>query len=135
MLAMRCRPIYTFFFPSIIYIYLATIMAGITPIQPGHEDDVPQVLEKDTPENGASTNGDSKTAKPRARLGPIETVQLPGSDSEPEDGDDLAEGDAEDADEDLLRDFPDDAEVSLLSPFAVAGRADGIGYPPSTFPT
>lgn len=89
-------------------------MAGITPIQPGQEDEAPQVPEKNIVEDGSSTNGEFKPAKPRARLGPIETVQLPASDSEPEDGDDRSEGDAEDPDENLLRDFPDDAEVSSM---------------------
>jgi hypothetical protein len=43
----------------------------------------------------------------------MEIVQLPGSDSEPEDDDDsTAVNTEEEADEDLLRDFPDDAEVS-----------------------
>jgi len=56
-----------------------------------------------------------KPAKPRARLGPMEIVQLPGSDSEPEDDDDTAVNTEEEADEDLLRDFPDDAEVSFPS--------------------
>lgn len=56
-----------------------------------------------------------KTNKPRARLGPIETVYLPASDSEPEDDGDenesKADGEAPE-DPDFLKDYPDDTEVS-----------------------
>lgn len=53
--------------------------------------------------------------KSRARLGPTEIVQLPASDSEPED---LAEDDesfveveGESAGDDFLKDYPEDTEV------------------------
>ena len=37
---------------------------------------------------GPTESGSASSSKPRARLGPIETVHLPASDSEPEDDDD-----------------------------------------------
>ncbi|WVQ73241.1 hypothetical protein IAR50_002807 [Cryptococcus sp. DSM 104548] len=54
----------------------------------------------------------SKSAKPRARLGPMEIVQLPASDSEPEDDDDdeNKDDDGEGGDPDFLKSYPEDTE-------------------------
>jgi hypothetical protein len=67
--------------------------------------------------NGASestgnSNGNGPS-KPRARLGPIETVQLPpdDSDSEPDEDDEPETEGGEAASEDFLKDYPDDTEV------------------------
>lgn len=69
------------------------------------------------------TEAQAQSSKPRARLGPTEIVTLPGSDSEPEEVDGDAgssfvevDGEGGDPDENLLNDFPDDADVSLPPP-------------------
>lgn len=52
-------------------------------------------------------------AKPRARLGPTEVVQLPASDSEPddEDGNNQETDAGGDGSPDFLKDYPEDTEV------------------------
>ena len=68
----------------------------------------------------AATDGEVMTtpaagsSKPRARLGPLEVVQLPpDSESEDEQEED-GEGGEERAIEDFLKDYPDDTEVSIV---------------------
>lgn len=74
----------------------------------------------------AANNGDSNAvsngngngqSKPRARLGPIETVTLPpdDSDSEPEDDEAPDAEGGEAAGEDFLKDYPDDTEVHHIT--------------------
>ena len=70
-------------------------------------------------------------SKPRARLGPTEIVELPATDSEPEDDSEAgshAGGDGDETDEDFLAGYPDDTEVRfslrLITPAAVQGKAD-----------
>lgn len=83
-------------------------MAALTDIEA--TNGTPETQTEPTTDGGDVAES-SKPAKPRARLGPMEIVQLPGSDSEPEDGDEAPDGESEEPDENLLRDFPDDAEV------------------------
>ena len=67
--------------------------------------------------NGDSNGNGNGPSKPRARLGPIETVTLPPDDSDSEPDDD-AEPDAEGgeaAGEDFLKDYPDDTEVHHIT--------------------
>lgn len=61
--------------------------------------------------NHAST---STATKPRARLGPMEVVQLPSSDSE-DDEEDEAPSTGEEASADFLKDYPEDTEVIFLA--------------------
>ncbi len=67
------------------------------------------------------TNGNAGANKPRARLSPTEIVNLPASDSEPED---LAEDDeafveveGQPKEEgDFLQDYPEETEVNKIHP-------------------
>lgn len=67
-------------------------------------------------------------AKPRARLGPTEVVQLPASDSEPDDdeGNSQKAEAEEDGDPEFLKNYPDDTEVgSALVEHQHLSFADG----------
>ena len=87
-------------------------MSTESTIHPASESTEEEIPEISTP--GASSAA-TKPPKPRARLGPTEIVQLPGSDSEPEDGDETAvEEDNAEPDDNLLSNFPDDADVSIV---------------------
>ena len=77
--------------------------------------------------NGNSNGNGNGASKPRARLGPIETVTLPPDDSDSEPDDD-AEPDAEGgeaAGEDFLKDYPDDTEVHHITSCDKASENQG----------
>nr|XP_031864267.1 uncharacterized protein CI109_000180 [Kwoniella shandongensis]KAA5531339.1 hypothetical protein CI109_000180 [Kwoniella shandongensis] len=85
-------------------------------------------------EISTSSNGPSTTSKPRARLGPMEIVQLPASDSEPDDegeddngpaGEERGEGDL-----DFLKEYPEDTEELHLQHL----RLKSTSLPPLNFP-
>ncbi|WVQ83209.1 hypothetical protein IAT38_005348 [Cryptococcus sp. DSM 104549] len=79
----------------------------------------------DQPAEASTEDGVIAKAKPRARLGPMEIVQLPASDSEPEDDDDEKrdDGEAGEGDPDFLKDYPEETEdlqlqhLRLKTPF------------------
>lgn len=101
-------------------------------------------------EEGTVATTTASSSKPRARLGPMEVVQLP-PDSESEDEDDQEGEEGEErAIDDFLKDYPDDTEVSPLSSSPLPKQypkinqnqprtknlgIDGVGPPSPTSPT
>jgi hypothetical protein len=101
-----------------------------TPLINSHSHDMSESLEASTSTSAAAattvqddsshsvngTNGNDGPSKPRARLGPVETVTLqefdPDSDSEEEEEDGEAHiEEIEPQSEDFLKDHPDDTDV------------------------
>lgn len=91
--------------------FLCRLSAVLLPIPSMDQQQASQSVSSDA-QQSANQHVPSQT-KPRARLGPTEVVQLPASDSEPDDDDrDNQEIDAgRDGDPDFLKDYPEDTEV------------------------